>query len=95
MVNAEKIVLVLCLIAGFLWIRNRSRSVDLENQMTRAILGIFVLLPTFLFAEKYLFEKLPFGGYSFLLAKAIVILVTFGAIGFGFLRANNDAKKTN
>lgn len=87
MPNLEKIVLVICLLGGFLWIRNRSRSIDLENQMMRSILGVFIFLPGALIGEKYLFELFHFGLYTDILIKVVAILVTFLIVGFGFLRS--------
>ena len=83
----EKIVLLICLFGGFFWLRKRSRSVNLESQMTKALLGVFVLLPASLIGEKYVFEMFHFGTYTDILIKAAAILATFLAIGFGFLRA--------
>jgi len=82
----EKIFMLICLFGGFYWLRKRSRSVDLESQMTKAILGVFVLLPASLIGEKYLFELIHLGTYTGILVKAVAILATFLAIGFGFLR---------
>ncbi len=89
MPNLERIVLVICLLGGFLWIRNRSRAIDLENQMMRSILGVFVFLPGALIAEKYLFEMLHFGLYTDILIKVAAIFVTFLIVGFGFLRSES------
>jgi hypothetical protein len=86
MAMTEKIVLLICLFGGFYWLRARTRSVDLENQMLKAVLGVFVLLPAILVGEKYLFEMFHFGIYTDILLKAALILATFPAIGFGFLR---------
>lgn len=87
MIMPEKIVLLICLFGGFFWLRKRSRSVDLESQMTKALLGVFVLLPASLIGEKYVFEMFHFGTYTDILIKAVAILATFLLIGFGFLRA--------
>jgi hypothetical protein len=87
MANLEKIILAVCLFVGFLWLRNRSKSIDLENQMMRSILGVFVLLPAALIGEKYLFTLFHLGLFTDILIKSVAILATFLIIGFGFLRS--------
>jgi hypothetical protein len=87
MAMTEKFITLVCLLAGFLWLRRRSRSVDLENQMLRALLGVFVVLPAALVGEKYLFEQFHFGTYTDILVRVLAILVTFPAIGYGFLKS--------
>lgn len=87
MLSPEKIVLGLCLLVGFLWLRARSRSVNLESQMLRALLGTFVFLPGALIGEKYLFEMFRLGGYMDILLKAAVVIATFLVVGFGFLKS--------
>ena len=87
MPSPEKIVLGLCLLVGFLWLRARSRSIDLESQMLRALLGTFVFLPGALIGEKYFFEMFRFGGYVDILLKAAVVIATFLVVGFGFLKS--------
>ncbi len=86
---AEKIILLIFLFAGFFWLRRRARSIDLENRMTKAIFGVFILLPGMLIGEKFLLEQLQLGRYTDLLIKALAIAVTFPIIGFGFLKSGN------
>jgi hypothetical protein len=86
MISPDKIVLGLCLLGGFLWIRKRSRSIDLENQKGRSLLGVFGILPAALLGEKYLFEWLHFDLYTNTAIKAATLIATFLIVGFGFLK---------
>ncbi len=86
MILADKIVTLLCLLAGFLWIRERARAVSLENQIGRAVIGVFVILPAVLFGEKYFFDNFHFGAYTDLLIKAVLLLLPFPLIGFLLLK---------
>lgn len=54
--------------------------------MTRVVVGVFLLLPALLVAENHLFRQLPFGTVANNLIKAAVLIATFAAIGYGFLR---------
>ncbi len=86
MENYEKIILAICLFAGFLWIRQRSRQIDLTKQITKALIGVFVLLPILLLGEKFLFEKIALPGYTGIAIKCASIIVSFAIIGLVFLK---------
>jgi hypothetical protein len=86
MATAEKIVLVLCLFGGFMWLRKRSRSMNLENQMGRALTGVFVLLPALLFGEKYLFDRFHLTPWTDMLVKGLVTAANFPLVGHFFLK---------
>jgi hypothetical protein len=92
MAMTEKIVLVLCLFGGFLWLRARSRAINLENQVGRAMGGVFLLLPALLIGEKYVFDHyLHLGPWTDLLIKTVVTVATFPAIGIFFLKPQTQA----
>jgi hypothetical protein len=95
MIIADKIVTILCLLGGFLWLRERARSISLDDQMGRAVIGVFVILPAVLFGEKYLFENYHFGIYADLLIKAVLMLIPFPLIGFLLLKRKNPAPETD
>jgi hypothetical protein len=86
MVLLDKIVMVICLFAGFFWLRERARGLNLESQRGRAIFGVFGVLTGLLIGEKYVFERWHFGPYTDLLLKAGFALATFAAVGFFFLK---------
>lgn len=86
METAEKVVVILCLFGGFLWLRGRARSLSLERQQGRVLVGIFIVLPALLIAETKGFERLHIGPWTDILLKALIILGTIAAVGFGFLR---------
>jgi hypothetical protein len=86
MIIADKIVTLLCLLGGFLWLRERVRAVNPDDQMGRAVIGVFVILPAVLFGEKYLFEHYHFGLAADLLIKAVLLLLPFPLIGFLLLK---------
>jgi hypothetical protein len=86
MIIADKIVTLLCLLGGFLWLRERVRAVSPEDQMGKAVIGVFVILPAVLFGEKYLFEHYHFGLAVDLLIKAVLLLLPFPLIGFLLLK---------
>ncbi|MDB5104793.1 MAG: hypothetical protein JWP91_2482 [Fibrobacteres bacterium] len=83
---AEKLITLICLFTGFFWLRKRARSADLEHQMGRSLIGVFVVLPGILIGEKYLFEHFHFGAYTDILFRALIVSATFPAIGFGFIK---------
>ena len=88
--SPEKIIILICLFAGFYWIRARSRQVDLESRILKSILGVFVVLPASLLGERFFFEKFHFGTWQDLVIKVAVLIVTFLIIGFGFLKPNSS-----
>ncbi len=86
METAEKVVVILCLFGGFLWLRGRARSYSLERQQGRVLVGIFIVLPALLIAETKAFERLHFGPWTDMLLKALILVTTIAAVGYGFLR---------
>lgn len=86
MSTADKVVMILCIFGGFLWLRMRARAMQAEKRQGLVLLGIFLVLPALLIAESRLFEKLPYGPATNMLIKAAVLVCTFAAVGFGFLR---------
>ena len=82
----EKIIVGICLFAGFLWIRQRSRQIDLTTQIPKALIGVFVILPILLLGQKLLFEKIVFALYAGLALKCAVIVLSFAFIGLVFLK---------
>ncbi|MEO6097388.1 MAG: hypothetical protein ABIW76_17725 [Fibrobacteria bacterium] len=78
--------MVLCLFSGFVWLRQRARQADLESQISRSLIGVFVLLPAILVGEQYLLERIHFGAYTDLLLKVLVAGAAFPIIGYGFIR---------
>ncbi len=90
MALAEKIITLICLFAGFFWLRQRARSVDLEHQMGKSLVGVFVLLPAILIGEKYLFEHFHFGAYTDLLLRVLLVSATFPTIGFAFIKPGDS-----
>lgn len=86
METTEKILMVVCLFGGFMWIRTRTRSMDLSKRRGRTVVGIFGVLPALLIGEKYLFESLEFGGYTGMLFRAALAAATFAAVGYLFLK---------
>jgi hypothetical protein len=88
MIPLEKVLMVVCLLAGFIWIRTRARKIKVEHQKNRVILGVFVLLPALILGEKYLVEYFRFNAWTDALLKSFLILATFAAIGYGFLKSS-------
>jgi hypothetical protein len=86
MSTADKVVMILCIFGGFLWLRARARAVHAERRQGPVVVGIFLVLPVLLILESRLFAKLPYGPATNVLVKAAVLLSTFAAVGFGFLR---------
>lgn len=90
MSTADKVVMILCIFGGFLWLRARARSVRAEKRQGPVVLGIFLVLPILLILESRLFAQLPYGPAANILIKGSVLLATFAAVGFGFLRPAPD-----
>jgi hypothetical protein len=86
MASAERIVLVVCLFGGFMWLRQRSRTINLERQMGRALAGVFLLLPALLFGEKWLFDRYHLTPWTDMLLKALVTAANFPLVGYLFLK---------
>jgi hypothetical protein len=92
MTTPERVVLIVCLIGGFLWLRGRSRGMNLESRQVSVVVGVFLVLPALLLAEKSLFEKLPWGPWVNVPLMGAALIATFAAVGYGFLRpAKADA----
>jgi hypothetical protein len=85
MENAEKAAIMVCLFLGFLWLRRRSRAVDLEKRMGRTVFAVFVLLPGLLIAGRLFFERFRFGTFVDLGLQAAFVLAVFTGIGYFFL----------
>ncbi len=66
--EVERILIALLLVAGFIWLRGRIRSLN-DERRPRALYGSFVLLAAGLIAGKWLFGRLPFGGWGSLLVE--------------------------
>lgn len=92
MVLVDKIVMAVCLFAGFFWLRERARGLNLENARGKAVFGVFGVLTGLLIGEKYIFERWHFGAYTDLLLKAGFALATFAAVGLLFLKPGPDAE---
>ncbi len=86
MALADKIIMFLCLFSGFFWLHGRARKMNLETQIDRAVIGVFVLLPAILIGDKYFFEHWHFGPYTDLLLKVLVAAAAFLSIGHGCIR---------
>jgi hypothetical protein len=86
MTTPERVVLIVCLIGGFLWLRGRARSMNLERRQVPVVVGIFLVLPALLLAEKALFEKLPWSPFVNAPLMGVTLVATFSAVGYGFLR---------
>jgi hypothetical protein len=86
MSTADKVVMIVCIFGGFLWLRTRARTVHAERRQGPVMLGIFLVLPALLILESRLFAKLSYGPATNVLIKAAVLVSTFAAVGFGFLR---------
>lgn len=90
----ERVVLIVCLIGGFLWLRGRARSMNLETRQVTVVVGVFLVLPALLMAEKSLFEKLTWGPWVNAPVMAASLVATFAAVGFGFLRPSRPDGET-
>lgn len=86
MSTADKVVVILCVFGGFLWLRARARKAHPERHQVLVLVGIFMVLPALLVGESRLFQHLPYGPATNLLLKASILLCTFAVIGFCFLR---------
>lgn len=82
----EKVILIVSIFGGFLWLRARARFVNSERQAGRVLVGIFLVLPALLVMESKAFERFHFGQLTDMLVKTLVICTTIAAVGFGFLR---------
>lgn len=86
METAEKVVFIVLIFGGFLWLRARARAMQAERQVGRALLGLFLVLPALLVAERHFFDTLPLGPWAGLLLECLALAGTIAAVGFGFLR---------
>lgn len=86
MSTADKVIVILCVFGGFLWLRARARKAHPERHQVLVLVGVFLVLPALIVGESKLFQHLPYGPATNLLLKASILLCTFAVIGFGFLR---------
>ena len=86
MSTVDKVVMILCIFGGFLWLRARARAVHAERRQGMALVGLFMVLPALLIAESRVFERLSYGPATNALLKAAILVATFAAVGYGFLR---------
>jgi hypothetical protein len=87
----ERVVLIVCLIGGFLWLRGRARRMNLERRQVTVVVGVFLVLPALLLAEKALFERLSWGPWINAPVMGACLIATFAAVGYGFLRPDPEA----
>jgi hypothetical protein len=86
METAEKVVFIVIIFGGFLWLRARARTMQAERQVGRVLIGLFLVLPAFLIAERHLFDRLVLGPWAGLILESLALAGTIAAVGFGFLR---------
>lgn len=69
-----------------MWLRKRSRSLNLGDRMGRSLAGVFLLLPALLFGEKWLFDRYHLTPWTDILVKGLVTAANFPLVGYLFLR---------
>ncbi len=77
----ERILIVLVLIAGFLWLRHRVRREGDQLHRNRAVIGTFLVLPALIFAQRWLFSWLEgrwtLHPFAALALEALSLAMTF------------------
>lgn len=87
----ERLVVVVLMIAGFLWLRRRGRRMS-DEARGKALLGTALFLVPTLLAGRWLFDRLPYGRYENLAIELAGIAAMIAAAGFVFLKpAKPDA----
>jgi hypothetical protein len=86
METAEKVVFIVIIFGGFLWLRARARAMQAERQVGRVLIGLFLVLPALLIAERHLFDRLALDSWTGFLVESLALAGTIAAVGFGFLR---------
>ena len=85
---AERWILGVGILIGFLWIRSRATALRHEEGGSRkAIYGIFFFLAPLLFVGKKAFTYLPFEHTTNFGIELLAIATTFALTGLFFLRA--------
>lgn len=81
----ERILVVLLMIAGFLWLRSRGRKLAAE-QRGKALMGTSLFLAPMLLGGRWAFDRLPYGRYENLAIELLGIVAMIAVAGFVFLR---------
>lgn len=82
--QTERLVVVVVLILGFLWLRRRARALD-DAARGRALRGTILFLAPVLIGAKWGFERLPFTAPVNLAVEAVGVAVALAVAGFVFM----------
>jgi hypothetical protein len=85
----ERLVVVVLMIAGFLWLRRRGRRMS-DDARGKALLGAALFLVPMLLAGRWLFDRLPYGRYENLVIECVGIAVMIAVAGFAFLKPGRE-----
>lgn len=77
----EKAILAVALFTGFTWLRRRSHQMDPDTRIKPILIGMFAILPLFLFAEAKWLPLLPLDAWSLFAVKLAVMGLTFFGVG--------------
>jgi len=80
----ERILVVVLMIAGFLWLRRRGRRLD-DASRGRAMIGSVLFLVPVLIGGRWLFDRLPFGRVENLALELLGIAIVIAFAGFVFM----------
>jgi hypothetical protein len=87
----ERILVVVLMIAGFLWLRRRGRRLD-EASRGRALIGSVLFLVPVLIGGRWLLDRLPYGRIENLVIELIGIAAVIAFAGYVFM---TPAKKSD
>jgi hypothetical protein len=85
----ERILVVVLLIAGFLWLRRRGRGLS-DAARGKAMIGAFLFLVPALLGGKWLFDRLPYGRYENLAIELAGIAAMIAIAGFVFFKPGTE-----
>jgi hypothetical protein len=80
----ERILVVLLMIAGFLWLRGRGRKLG-DEARGKALLGAALFLAPVLLGGRWLFDRLPYGRYENLAIELAGIAAMIAVAGYVFM----------
>ncbi len=82
--QTDRIYVGILLLAGFLWLRQRSRKLD-EAGRSRAFKGVLLFVIPVLLGGRWAFDRLPFGRWENLAIELVALAAAILFAGLVFM----------
>jgi hypothetical protein len=90
--QSERIYVGLLLLAGFLWLRQRTRGLD-DAGRSRAFKGVLLFVIPVLLGARWAFDRLPFGRWENFAIEIATLATAIAFAGFVFMAPGKKTEK--